>query len=165
MHEMSISHEKCLGAYCGRTVDESGNFSSCGVSHLIMVFILRCYNFVSLSFLSMFFLDFHNFTSPVEMSNLEYCLITHTHTFNDPLSVTTWVIRYQKDKTNLDFTEARDSVWQWHQLQGHMQFCTLLQYNTIQYNTKFVKRHVAVASEALANRSVRKQRRRRTNVL
>jgi len=38
-------------------------------------------------------------------------------------------------------------------------------YNTIQYNTKFVKRHVAVASEALANRSVRKQRRRRTNVL
>ena len=41
----------------------------------------------------------------------------------------------------------------------------LCYYNTIQYNTKFVKRHVAVASEALANRSVRKQRRRRTNVL
>jgi len=38
-------------------------------------------------------------------------------------------------------------------------------YNTIQYNTKFVKRHVAVASEALANRSVKKQRRRKTNVL
>ena len=36
---------------------------------------------------------------------------------------------------------------------------------TIQYNTKFVKRHVAVASEALANRSVKKHRRRRTNVL
>ena len=29
-------------------------------------------------------------------------------------------------KTNLDFTEARDSEWQWHQL-GHMQVCTLLQ--------------------------------------
>ena len=28
--------------------------------------------------------------------------------------------------TNLDFTEARDSEWQWHQL-GHMQVCTLLQ--------------------------------------
>ena len=28
--------------------------------------------------------------------------------------------RYQKGKTNLDFTEARDSEWQWHQL-GHMQ--------------------------------------------
>jgi len=34
--------------------------------------------------------------------------------------------RYQKSKTNLDFTEARDSEWQWHQL-GHMQVCTLLQ--------------------------------------
>ena len=38
-------------------------------------------------------------------------------------------------------------------------------YNTIQYNTKFVKRHVAVASQALANRTVKKHRRRRTNVL
>jgi len=35
----------------------------------------------------------------------------------------------------------------------------------IQYNTKFVKRHVAVASEALVNRTVKKHRRRRTNVL
>jgi len=32
------------------------------------------------------------------------------------------VSRYQKGKTNLDFTEARDSEWQWHQL-GHMQVC------------------------------------------
>jgi len=36
------------------------------------------------------------------------------------------VSRYHKDKTNLDFTEARDSEWQWHQL-GHMQVCTVLQ--------------------------------------
>jgi len=36
------------------------------------------------------------------------------------------VSRYQKGKTNLDFTEARDSERQWHQL-GHMQVCTLLQ--------------------------------------
>jgi len=36
------------------------------------------------------------------------------------------VSRYQKGKTNLDFTEARDSEWQWHQL-GHMQASTLLQ--------------------------------------
>ena len=34
--------------------------------------------------------------------------------------------RYQKGKTNLDFTEARDSEWKWHQL-GHMQVCTSLQ--------------------------------------
>jgi len=36
------------------------------------------------------------------------------------------VSRYEKGKTDLDFTEARDSEWQWHQL-GHMQVCTLLQ--------------------------------------
>jgi len=41
------------------------------------------------------------------------------------LSRTTRVSRYQKGKTNLDFTEARDSEWQWHQL-GRMQVCTLL---------------------------------------
>jgi len=34
--------------------------------------------------------------------------------------------RYQKGKTNLDFTEARDREWQWHQL-GYMQVCTSLQ--------------------------------------
>jgi len=36
------------------------------------------------------------------------------------------VSQYQKGKTNLDFSEARDSEWQWHQL-GHMQVCTSLQ--------------------------------------
>jgi len=46
--------------------------------------------------------------------------------FNGPLSRTTRVSRYQKGKTNLDFTEARDSQWQWHQL-GHMQVCISLQ--------------------------------------
>ena len=50
----------------------------------------------------------------------------HTHPFNSPFSGTTQVSRYQKGKTNLDFTEARDSEWQWHQL-GHMQVCTSLQ--------------------------------------
>jgi len=51
---------------------------------------------------------------------------THTHPFNGPFSWTTRVGRYQKGKTNLDFTEARDSEWQWHQL-SHMQVCTLFQ--------------------------------------
>jgi len=46
---------------------------------------------------------------------------THTHPFNGPGNT-----RYQKGKTNLDFTEARDSEWQWHQL-GCMQVCTSLQ--------------------------------------
>jgi len=36
------------------------------------------------------------------------------------------VSRYQKGKTNLDFIEARESEWQWHQL-GHVQVCTMLQ--------------------------------------
>jgi len=51
---------------------------------------------------------------------------TQTHLFNGPLSGTTQVSRYQKGKTNLDFTEARDSEWQRHQL-GRMQVCTQLQ--------------------------------------
>jgi len=51
---------------------------------------------------------------------------THTHPFNGPLSRTTRVGRYQKGKTNLDFTETKDSKWQWHQL-GHMQVWTSLQ--------------------------------------
>jgi len=36
------------------------------------------------------------------------------------------VSQYPKGKTSLDFTEARDSESQWHQLR-HMQVCTLLQ--------------------------------------
>jgi len=34
---------------------------------------------------------------------------THTHPFNIPFSGTTRVGQYQKGKTNVDFTEARDS--------------------------------------------------------
>jgi len=51
---------------------------------------------------------------------------THTRPFNGPLSGTTRVSRYQKGKTNLDFTEARDSEWQWHQL-DHIQVYTSIQ--------------------------------------
>jgi len=36
------------------------------------------------------------------------------------------VSQCQKGKTNLDFSKARDSEWQWHQL-GYMQVCTSLQ--------------------------------------
>ena len=55
-------------------------------------------------------------------SQLRRCWVT----FNGPLPGTTQVSQYQKGKINLDFTEARDSEWQWHQL-GHMQVCTSLQ--------------------------------------
>jgi len=51
---------------------------------------------------------------------------TYIHPFNGRFSGTTQVSRYQEGKTNLDFTEARDIEWHWHQL-GHMQVCTSLQ--------------------------------------
>ena len=56
---------------------------------------------------------------------------THTHTGLTALcpgdrDYNTRVSRYQKGKTNLDFTEARDSEWQCHQL-GRVQVCTSLQ--------------------------------------
>jgi len=54
------------------------------------------------------------------------CILSHTQPFNGPFSRITQVSRYQKGKTNQDFTGARDSEWQWHQL-GHMQVCTSLQ--------------------------------------
>jgi len=56
-----------------------------------------------------------------------YFKYTHAHTRLTALfSGTTRVGQYQKGKTNLDFTGARDSEWQWHQL-GHVQACTSLQ--------------------------------------
>ena len=58
--------------------------------------------------------------------NTGHSIVNTTHPFNGPLSGTTRVSWYQKGKTNLDFTGARDSEWQWHQL-GHMQVCTSLQ--------------------------------------
>jgi len=58
--------------------------------------------------------------------SLSILVSKHTHPFNGPLSGTTRVGQYQKGKTNLDFTEARDSEWQWHQM-GHMQVCSSLQ--------------------------------------
>ena len=51
---------------------------------------------------------------------------TYIHPFNGPLCRTTRVSWYQKGKANMDFTEAKDSEWQWHQL-GRMQVCTSLQ--------------------------------------
>jgi len=39
-----------------------------------------------------------------------------------------FVVIIQTGKTNLDFTEARDSEWQWHHL-DRMQVCTSLQTN------------------------------------
>jgi len=53
-------------------------------------------------------------------------MYTHTPTRLTALFRDYQVSWCQKGKTNLDFTEARDSEWQWHQL-GRMQVCTSLQ--------------------------------------
>jgi len=58
----------------------------------------------------------------IEVTKFEH----NTHGFNGPFSGTTQVSRYQKGKTNLDFSAARDSESQWHQL-GHLKVCTSLQ--------------------------------------
>ena len=61
----------------------------------------------------------------------------NTRLFYGPLYGTTRVSRYQKAKTSLDFTEARDSEWQWNPL-GHMQVCTSLQTDSHAYNSSSV---------------------------
>jgi len=48
---------------------------------------------------------------PADCIRMDEVRAAHTHTFNGPVSGTTQVSRYQKGKTNLDFTEARDSEW------------------------------------------------------
>jgi len=72
--------------------------------------------------------DFSSSLHTASFTTLLYCSNTHIHThpFNSPLSGTTWVSQYQKGKINLDFNEARDSEWQWHQL-GNMQVCNSLE--------------------------------------
>ena len=60
----------------------------------------------------------------IYLTHRQTLIYTHTHTHLTALcpglpgSAGT-----RKVKTNLDFTEARDSEWQWHQL-GRMQLCT-----------------------------------------
>jgi len=63
---------------------------------------------------------------PNKLAETSFCKTKQTGTRLTALSKTTQVSRYQKGTTNLDFFEARDSEWQWHQL-GHMQVCTSLQ--------------------------------------
>ena len=74
---------------------------------------------------------FQRYREPIYEHCLRWCYDfankSHTHkTIYQPFSGTTQVSRYQKGNTNLDFTEARDGEWQWHQL-GHVQVCTYLQ--------------------------------------
>jgi len=56
--------------------------------------------------------------------SVTHLLITYTSRFNGPLSQTTWMSRYQKGRTNLDFTEAKDRSGS--DISGSMQVCTSL---------------------------------------
>jgi len=80
----------------------------------------HCHKITPISILLLsLLLTFHN----VHTASLN-SIYTHTHLTALCPGLPWWA--YQKGKTNLDFTEARDSEWQWHQL-GHMQVCTSLQ--------------------------------------
>jgi len=92
-------------------------------------FSFYCFNFFKLKKNYLFFLFFckyikNNTNTMVAQTHTQH---THTHTHLTALfpglhgSAGT-----KKVKTNLDFTEARDSELLWHQL-GHMQVCISLQ--------------------------------------
>ena len=82
--------------------------------------------------LKVFFLRYKLYTGMLNIYDIMFAHHVPVHIqlllqpFNGLFSRTTWVSPYQKGKTDLDFTGARDSEWQWHQL-GHMQVCTSLQ--------------------------------------
>jgi len=61
------------------------------------------------------------------------------------------VSRYQKGKTSLDFTEARDSEWQWHQL-GRMQVCTSLQTTPAPHHSVFYRPDALPAAQPTATK-------------
>jgi len=65
-----------------------------------------------------FILD--TFLHPITVFFSQHMPILSQHPFNDLFSRTTWVKRHHKGRTILDFNEARDVGWQWHQL-DHMQ--------------------------------------------
>jgi len=64
-------------------------------------------------------------SSPTNYPPLHTHTHTHTHLMAPCPGLPGWAST-RKVKVNLDFTEARDSEWQWHHL-GHMQVCTSLQ--------------------------------------
>ena len=100
-------------------------------THLVSVSSLNCiFIDVLCAFLVMPLAVFLPFF--VTRHNLSQFKAVYIHPFNSRLSRTTQVSWYKKGKTNVNFTEARDSEWQWHQL-GHIHLhdihsvCTSLQ--------------------------------------
>jgi len=103
--------------------DDPSHHHSFSFSYPFQIFLFL---FSTVSTFSFVFFQFSlSFFVLAVTNNLLLCH-RHTHPFNGPLSGTTWVSEYQKDKTNLNFTEGRDCEWQWHQL-DHVQVCISLQ--------------------------------------
>jgi len=73
--------------------------------------------------------------SSAECAHYNLCdwqVLTNTHTHTTilwPSEICPGSPEWATTRTNLDFTEARDNEWQWHQL-GHMQICTSPQLTT-----------------------------------
>ena len=109
----SISFQFLQGSLmCPTHTQRLQNVTTVALGHVCLMYVMR-----PNSSYATFFVCFCSFV----FYGITLGSLTHTHTpFNGPLSGTTRVSRYQKGKTNLDFTEARDSEWQWHQL-GCMQ--------------------------------------------
>jgi len=79
----------------------------CLYTHIIIMEKPRLYNKPAAG------ITYYKIYKQPKKKSYEY-IHTQTHTFNGPFSGTTQVSQYEKGKTNLDFTEARDSEWQWH---------------------------------------------------
>ena len=84
--------------------------------------IIQCLTHIKYKHIFTFLQNVCNFTVALHITKtaVTHWNATHarTHAHLTAFSMTTQVSWYQKGKTNLDFTEARDSEWQWHQL-GH----------------------------------------------
>ena len=86
---------------------------------------------------------------------------THTHTFSSPFSGTTRVSRYQKGKTNLDFTEARDSGISWAICKSascSRQTTTPSLHHSVFYRPDALPAAQPIASEAKATKSKSNQK-------
>jgi len=80
---------------------------------------------------------------------LRYYIQQQQHLFNGPFSGITQVSQHQKGKTNLDFTEARDSEWQWHWLG---RYASLHLAPTAPHHSVFYRLHALPATQPSASK-------------
>jgi len=95
-------------------------FSRLAFSHLVVwsIFFTSCY--LVCHFHARKHTRMHTCTRTRTHARMHTC--THTHILW-PSRLCPGLSGWAGTRTNLNFTEARDSKWQWHQL-GHMQICT-----------------------------------------